>query len=62
MSDKSTARREKPAAMRQANAVRGAKLGLAMQRSAARQQALDDEADRRRQARNPVARKAPQEE
>jgi hypothetical protein len=48
------ARRAKLAAIRQAKEVTGAKLGLAMQRSAMRHQIQDDEADRRRQARRTV--------
>ncbi len=44
-------RGEKLAAIRQAEAVTGAKLGLAMQRGVLRRQIQDNEADRRRQAR-----------
>ncbi len=48
------ARGEKLASIRQAEAVTGAKLGLAMQRGVLRRQIRDNEADRRRQARRAV--------
>jgi hypothetical protein len=48
------ARRAKLAAIQQAEAVTGAKLGLAMQRGVLRRQISDNETDRRRQARRTV--------